>query len=116
MKEKTLVIVLYAITFFIFIIGTAFFSSGQEMGYIVLNFYLVMPITSFVIGVITGIKKTYLKWLYPIFCGILGLFVPTIIFGTTEYFMLMLTLLPSLVGVILGTGTSILIKKYKRKQ
>ena len=60
-------------------------SAGDEMGYCVLSFYIVMPLTAIITSFIISIKKGYLFWLYPVFIGFGGIIIPFIIFKPFDW-------------------------------
>lgn len=106
--SKKLSIISYGITACIFLVialwGMFGSITGNEMGYCILNFYLIMPITSLIIGIIMGIKGTYLKWLYPILFGICGFIIPCLVFGFGSFDMIAVffSFIPALLGVFIG--------------
>ncbi|MDR3120980.1 MAG: hypothetical protein LBU58_06565 [Clostridiales bacterium] len=110
-------IICYGITICIFVIialwGMGIFGSitGDEMGYSILSFYLIMPLTSITVGLIMGIKGLYWKWPYPVLVGILGFIIPRFVFGVSEIITLFSSFIPALLGVSIGT----LIRKVRKK-
>lgn len=97
----------YGITVLMFIVillvGKFYMKPGQELGYILLNFYIISPIISFAVGLNMGILNAYLKWLYPIFAGVLEFVVQTIVSpGSWGWFSLLFSLIPALLGVLIG--------------
>lgn len=108
--------IFYGISFFIFLIillwGIFFLDDGGALGYVIMNFSIIMPITSLVMGIILGIKDAYLKWGYPILFGLLGIIIPAIVFrGSWDWFYILYSLIPSLLGLTIG----ILLNKFRRK-
>jgi len=118
-QRKKITKLCYGITAGIFLVlllwGILGSITGNELGYSLLSFYLIMPLTSLVIGIIIGIKNGYLKWLYPFVFGIFSLLVPRIIFGSWNSFdaiELFFSFIPALVGVGIGT----LIGKIRKEK
>ncbi len=105
-STKRLSVICYCVTFFIFLAiflwGMLGLTSGDEMGFSVLNFYLIMPGISFVAALLLGIKDAYMKWLYPIFAGIPGFIIPFLIFGSTNMVSLFFSFIPSVIGLGIG--------------
>ncbi|MCB2291759.1 hypothetical protein LGK97_18775 [Clostridium sp. CS001] len=98
-------IICYSVSALIFLaIGLMgiYLSPGDEMGYVMLNFYIIMPLTSLISSFILSIKKDYLFWSYPIFVGILGIIVPFTVFRTFATMDLFFALFPAVIGLIIG--------------
>lgn len=84
--------------------------TGNEMGYVVLNFYLIMPITSFVVALILGLKDAYFKKIYTIVFGIFGFFIPILVFeNSLGAGALFFSFIPAVLGLVIG----ILINRYR---
>lgn len=73
------------------------------MGYSVINFFLIMPSTAFIVSLILSRKKGFLFWFYPIFIGSIGFMIPYIVFHGFHGLALFLNLIPALIGTIVGT-------------
>ena len=83
--------------------GKFYLADGNEMGYILLNFYIVIPLTSFVIGTILGIKNGYFKFAYPIVFGVLTGIVLMVVFDEArDLVFLFFSFVPSSVGLLVG--------------
>lgn len=89
---------------FILIQGIFFLNPGDAMGYSLLDFYLILPITAFVCSIIAGKEETPLKWILPILFGIIGFLLPGIVFQSYDMVAVFFALLPSIVGTLIGTG------------
>lgn len=112
---KNLSKIIYGLSFLIFLIiflwGILFLDNGDEMGYVVLNFYIIMPLTSLIMAIILGMKDGNLKWGYPIIFGILGIIIPALVFkGSWDWISIFFSLIPGFIGLLIG----LLINKYKR--
>jgi hypothetical protein len=127
---KKFTIICYGITFAVFlaILLWGFFGSitGNELGFSLLNFYLLMPVTSFVMALILGIivppikpcasRRSFqrMKWLYPVIFGACGFAIPSVIFGSTDLICLFFSFVPALIGLGIGQLVSRLRSKNKR--
>ncbi len=115
-SAKKLSCVCYGITFFIFLAivlwGKFGAITGEEMGFSVLCFYLIMPVVSFVTALILGLKDAYMKWVYPVVFGVFAVVIPWIIFGTAD----MVSLFFSFVPAVIGLGASRLILKLRGRK
>lgn len=100
----------YLVFLIIALWGRFFLKNGDEMRYVILSFYLIMPIVSFVTGIILGLKDVYLKWVYPALFGLLGIILPFFIFSYSfDWISIFFSLVPAVFGLLIG----ILIKKRK---
>jgi uncharacterized membrane protein YeaQ/YmgE (transglycosylase-associated protein family) len=75
-----------------------FLTAGDEMGYCILDFYIIMPLTTLIISIIMTAKRAYLFWLYPIVFGILGILIPYLVFGTFDIISIFFAFVPALIG------------------
>lgn len=108
MKNKRTSIIVFGVSFLVFMVialwGKFFLSDGDEMGFVVLNFYIIMPVLSLIIGFILGFKDLPYKLLYPIVFGLLGIIIPAFIFkGSWDWISLLFSLVPALVGLGIGS-------------
>lgn len=116
-SNKMLSLIGYGIFFLtslvILLFGKFYMPRGSEFGYVLLNFYIIMPIVAFAIGLILGIKNAFLKWLYPIFAWLLCSAILIMIFSlrSWNWICLLFSLVPAMLGVLLG----FLIWKVRRK-
>ncbi|MCB2305663.1 hypothetical protein LGL08_00345 [Clostridium estertheticum] len=104
-SSKKISIICYGISALIFgaiYIFGVFLSDGDEMGYCLLNFYIVMPLTTLIVSLIISIKKGCLFWCYPVFVGLLGIIIPFAAFRTFEMLSLFFAFFPALIGLIIG--------------
>lgn len=107
MKNKRISKIIYGLSFFIFLAifvwGKFFLNAGDEMGYVILNFYILMPLTSFIMGLILALKDINLKWIYPIIFGVLGMIIPILIFsGSWSWISILFSLIPGFLGLLIG--------------
>lgn len=106
--NSRLTIVSFIVSFLVFIgIGIAglfFLESGDEIGYVLFYYYLVMPIVTFITGFILGIKDSKFKWLYSFVFGLFGVIMPTLILTAAwDMISLLFAFVPALIGVLIGT-------------
>ncbi len=63
-SSKRLSLICFCATFFVFLAiflwGIFGLTSGDEMGFSILNFYLIMPSVSFAAALLLGIKNAYI--------------------------------------------------------
>ncbi|MCB2294769.1 hypothetical protein LGK95_14815 [Clostridium algoriphilum] len=113
-SSKKISLLCYGVSaLFFFTIGLwgVFLSAGDEMGYCLLNFYIVMPLTTLIASLIISLKKGYLFWFYPVFVGLLGIIIPFVVFSTFDGIDLFFAFFPALIGLIIGLIIRVKIKK-----
>lgn len=93
---------LYFEDVFRFLRGLFFLSPGDEMGYSILNFYLLLPLTALICSLLLGLRSHWMKWLAPVLFGLLGWLLPWAVFHATDAMFLMLTFVPALIGLLTG--------------
>jgi len=114
--SKKISIICYGISALIFLvigIWGVFLPAGDEMGYCLLNFYIVMPLTALIVSLIINMEKGYLFWFYPVFVGILGIIIPFVVFSTFEMQSLFIAFFPALIGLIVGWFIRVKTKTMK---
>jgi hypothetical protein len=99
---------------------------GHAFGYGSLQ--LITMIMSFIIAFILGMKKTYLKWIYPFISAVYVWAVPPILFNiinsrvTSYYLMYYLAygfffmLIPQFISALLGLGLGLLIFRIHNRK
>ena len=86
------------------IAGLFFLKPGNEMGYMLLNYYILMPLLTFVSTLFLAYKNNDSKWIYVFFFGLLGMILPSIVLKASwDWISLFFALVPSLLGLILGS-------------
>lgn len=91
--------------------GALFLQPGDEMGYSLLVFYLLLPATAFGCTLAAALKKSLAKWLLPILFGIAGFILPAIIFGSLwDEVGLFFAAIPAGAGLLVG----LFVSKIKR--
>ncbi|MGH4051539.1 MAG: hypothetical protein ACREVX_09320 [Clostridium sp.] len=113
-SQKRISIMCYgfsALVFFAIGLQGIFLAAGDEIGYCVLDFYIIMPLTSLIASLIISMKNGYLFWFYPIFFGLLGIMIPFLVFRTFDGIDLFFAFFPALIGLIIGLIIRFKIKK-----
>lgn len=72
------------------------------MGFSVLSFYLIMPVASLVAALLLGVKNAHMKRAYPVFAGILGFIIPSLVFGGINWVSALFSFVPSVIGLGIG--------------
>ncbi|OPJ60416.1 hypothetical protein [Clostridium oryzae] len=106
---KRISIIGYSISTVLFMIIAASgisLQGGDELGYYILNFYIIMPLSTVITAYFITLKKGYLFWLYPIYVGILGEVIPFLIFHTFDIISLFFAFFPALLGLVIGIITN----------
>ena len=94
--------------------GVFLLQPGDEMGYSLLNFYFILPLTALISSILIGMRDAKIKWFVPILFGMIGMFIPWIVFHSTNEVAVFFAFLPSLIGVLIGTAIRALKKKRKK--
>lgn len=105
-KNTTLI---FGLSFLVFLAitlwGKFILEDGDEMGFILLNFYAIMPVVSLVSGILLGLNDDDLKWGYPLVFGLLGVVIPPfIIVNAWDWIAIFFSLVPSIIGLVIGMG------------
>jgi len=82
---------------------------GSYIGYGVISFYFILPITSFASAMILALRDTYMKWLYPFTFSIFGIAIPLLITPVLLPNVWFTCVLPAFFGL----GTGLFIKKLR---
>ena len=104
-SSKKISIICYGVSALIFLaIGLwgVFLPAGDEMGYVLIGFYIIMPLTALIASLIISIKKGYMYWFYPVFVGLLSIIIPFVVFSTFDEIDLFFSFFPALIGLIIG--------------
>lgn len=115
-KSKRNSLMIFLLSFLVFLAitvwGKYFLQEGDEMGFVLLNFYLVMPALSFLSAMILFLKKLEFKWLYPLVFGLLGILIPPLILANSwDWISIFFSLTPALLGGAIGY----FVENYKDK-
>ena len=86
---------------FVLIFG-AIMQPGDEMGFSLVSFYLLIPIAGFVSSLLCALRGK--KWVFviPVAAGLIDYIMPYFFFRTTEIIMLLLAGGVSLAGLLIG--------------
>ena len=105
-SRKKVTILCYVISFIIymaiFLWGIFGEHHGSYFGYGMFSFYLIIPVTSFIISLFLALKNAYLKWLYPFLFGAFGLFIPMMVFPRMFSDVWIFCIVPAFVGYSVG--------------
>lgn len=91
---------------------------GGEIVYSIISFYLVLPISSFVISCVWCTKRTMKKWCLPVFFGCMAMLLGVFTFDLAntmvthkmhipDFKMAFISAVPSLLGLLIGTGVTV---------
>lgn len=108
--DITVICVYLGILFIILLWGRFVLESGDEIGYCLIAFYLITPVSAFVCSVLLATKDTVLKWIAPFIFSLTGGILPGLIFRSIEIIFLLVIFVPSILGIIIGLS----IKKIKQ--
>ncbi len=104
--NKVISCVCFGISLLIYVIilrNMIYVSNNDIFGAVLLNFYIVIPIVSFVCSFMLQLVNGILKWLYPAFFSIFGIVIPII---NGQYGVLsdiwLICILPPFIGMGLG--------------
>jgi hypothetical protein len=95
---------------------------GGATEYSVITFWIVIPLTCLITGVVLGVKNAAFKWFYPPVFGVITVITITLPFNQGHFFRYMLqtapvsilyAFVPALIGVLIGTGVSVLLDRRK---
>ena len=120
MKQKVkidkILFIYFIVLIVISILAGKFFIEGNEMGYGLLFFYIIYPVSAFVTNFLSSLYGGLMKYLFTILYGVLGIVMPMIVFPGSGYDSLSLYfgLIPAIPGFMLGTFVKMLkFKKYR---
>lgn len=104
-----MIVVFLTVAAMILIQGLFFVKPDEAFGYTLLCFYLILPVTAFVCSLVLGLGKSAIKWFAPIVFGGIGVLLPMFFFRNFDGIALFFALIPSLIG--LGLGSIIFFSK-----
>lgn len=105
-----------AVYLLIYFWGKLWLCPGDELGYSLLSFFLIMPLTAFIVSAVLSAKKCVFLWLYPVVFGILGFLFPYAVFVSPDPIMFCLALIPSLLGILAGVVFRTIYTAFKKKR
>lgn len=76
--------------------------TGNEMGYCILNYYIIFPLVTLISGFIIGTDKSRYKWCYLPFVWMLGLLMPIPVFHNIQFSAAFTGMVPALLGLLTG--------------
>ena len=86
---------------------------GDEMGYALLTFYILMPLMSYACSIGIGFQNSIIKWFTPLLFGVLGGLIPYLVFSSTDRIFVFFAFIPSVVGLITGVIIKAIANKIK---
>ena len=78
---------------------------SNMFGFVILNFYIIIPMVSFMCALLLRLFNAPLKWVYPVLFAILGIAIPVIMVMRGVLILdnvWLLCVLPPFIGTILG--------------
>lgn len=109
-KSKVCYLVTVGFVLYTLLIAILLPIEGHEMGYCILNYYIMFPIVSFICGLILGADSSRYKWSYLLFVGVMGILMPVPIFHDVWWGMGIFGMAPVLIGLIIGRGVKKMMK------
>jgi len=85
---------------------------GSYFGYGMISFYVIIPLSSFVMAMVLNISDANLKWLYPFVFGLLGAIIPaTVSWVKLSSWVMFLDVWPFVVlPAFIGSGVGFFIR------
>jgi peptidoglycan/LPS O-acetylase OafA/YrhL len=120
MKAKKISFILcYGISAVVFAVVTALgitLKPGNEMGFSLLDLYLVLPITSYIGAFLLGAIRPKLFWVYPIVFAIWGTLIPHITFHYQQFMpdALAFSAIPPCAGFLFGVLINIFAVRNRK--
>lgn len=85
---------------FIALIATTFYVFPFDaMGNTSLNFYVLLPVVSVILGFLAGGAKSYAKWGFPVYIGMLCFCLSILVYGIEIWLLAIIGSAGALVGV-----------------
>lgn len=106
MKNR-ITMISYGISVVIFLLITIWGLFGlyaDDLAYVVMVFYFIIPITSFISALILGLKRVTLLQLYPIIFGCWAVLIPLMVFHNVRWIAFLFSAVPYCIGFIIGVG------------
>lgn len=88
--------------------------AGNEMGYCIVNYYVLYPLCTLILGAVQGSASHWCRFLYPAAAGIVFSALPWITFHTWEGFSVVFGAAPAVCGTLLGCWLR--YRKRKRRE
>lgn len=95
--------------------GRFYLSPGDEMGYAIIAFYIVIPGAAFFFSIAAGMGDKWMKWLLPVVFGLCNDLIPLLVFGGHDWFFFAMAAVLSLLGLTVGLVIKG-IRKWIRKK
>ncbi len=95
-------LIISVISIIVILWGRFFLASGQEIGFTLLNFYILIPAVCLLTGALAGASKNVIKWAHPLVCGLWGGIVPLAVYGYFAWLGVGICIGVAAIGVILS--------------
>lgn len=95
-------VIIFIITTIISLIPKYVSIAGNEMGYSLICYYMIFPATGLFLGILSGMTKNNIKFLFPCCVYSLEMLSFYCVFGTYALIPLTIVVIASLIGVIIG--------------
>ena len=115
---SVILLVVYVVTYLGFMMEALFgVKSGDEMGFALLAFYIVMPFMSLVCGTVWGLFiKSRVKWLFVFAAWILEYLLARVTFASNDPILELVPACLALFGLLVGESIRIAVMKDKKKK
>ncbi len=92
----------FVVVFLALLVWSCFMDGSDAMGYALIAFYLILPLSGLLCALWLGLKPGKIKWLAPVAFGLVAGLLPQLVFGYTEFGFFGFIFLASLVGSVIG--------------
>lgn len=96
--------------------GLFFLQPGDEMGYGLLCFYLILPASAFICSWLLSTRPGALKWGCPLLFGALGFLLPWAVFRSMDAIAFFFAFIPALLGLSGGLAAAAWKKKREKRR
>lgn len=103
-KSNILYYYLTALVFTLLIVATFYIFPFDAMGNSSLNFYIILPVVSLILGFLAGGAKSYAKWGFPIYVALLSFCLSVLVNGVEDWILVLIGFVSALVGVAVRHG------------
>ena len=100
-KANIIYYYLAALVFVVLIMLGVYVFPLQTMGYHPINFYIILPFISIVLGFVAGGAKSYVKWGFPVYMALLSFFLSVMVYGYENWWLVLIGFGVSLIGVVI---------------
>ncbi len=100
-KSNIIYYYLAAIIFTMLIIATLYIFTEDMAGGSSINFMIILPIISVILGFLAGGAKSYAKWGFPIYIALLTFCLTVFVYGFEDWILILTGFCSSLIGVVI---------------